>query len=64
MAFLYAPVLPAAADLLSGGGPVTDGYLKVWMGSDWQLKPVKVWTGSQWVQKPVKFWTGSQWTLA
>lgn len=57
MSFLYAPLLPAAADLLAT--PV--GYIKVWNGSLWVLKPVKYWTGTQWVQKPIKYWNGSQW---
>lgn len=42
----------------------TEGYIKYWNGSVWDLKPMKVWTGSAWVQKPVKFWNGSAWTLA
>jgi hypothetical protein len=39
------------------------GYIKVWTGSEWTLKPVKVWTGSSWIEKPVKFWNGSSWTI-
>jgi len=42
----------------------TAGYIKVWTGSTWDLKPVKYWTGSSWVQKPVKYWDGASWTLA
>lgn len=47
----------------TGGGGGTTGYIKVWNGSAWVLKPMKVWTGSAWVQKPVKFWNGSAWVL-
>lgn len=61
MSFLYSPILPAAAQLL---GATTAGYVKVWDGATWQLKPVKVWTGSQWVIKPMKFWDGASWTIA
>jgi hypothetical protein len=48
---------------LGGGGspPANDGYVKVWNGSAWVIKPVKVWTGAAWVIKPAKFWNGSAW---
>lgn len=61
MAWLYQPVTPAAPLLL---GTTTAGYIKVWDGAQWNLKPVKYWNGSQWIQKPLKFWDGAQWTLA
>lgn len=48
----------------STGGSGTSGYIKVWDGSGWVLKPVKVWNGSGWVIKPVKFWDGAAWTAA
>ena len=59
MAFIYQPLLPAAADLLST--PPTDGYVKYYTGSVWELKPMKLYIGGTWVTKPVKFWDGSQW---
>lgn len=40
------------------------GYIKVWTGSAWAVKPLKVWNGSAWVIKPIKHWTGSQWKLS
>ena len=43
--------------------PVGGGYIKVWSGSAWVLKPVKYWTGAAWVQKPLKYWDGAAWTL-
>lgn len=63
MSWLYQPLTPAAAEIQSTP-PSTAGYIKVWMGSDWQLKPCKIWDGGQWVIKPLKFWDGSQWVLA
>jgi hypothetical protein len=64
MSYIYSPLLPAAADLLSGGPVVSqDGYIKIWNGSQWVIKPVKVWNGSQWNIKPVKVWNGSQWLI-
>lgn len=54
---------PGTGVVLSSGGS-TAGYIKVWTGSAWVLKPVKVWTGSAWVIKPIKFWNGSSWVLA
>lgn len=57
--WFYQPLLPAAAQQLGAAG-----YVKVWDGAIWQLKPVKVWTGSQWVIKPMKFWDGAVWTIA
>lgn len=39
------------------------GYLKVWSGTEWVLKPLKVWSGTEWVIKPVKRWTGSIWEI-
>ena len=47
--------------LVTSGAPTTNGYIKVWTGSQWALKPAKVWDGSQWIQKPVKYWSGSVW---
>ncbi len=63
MSYLYAPLLPAAADLLSTPVASQDGYIKTWNGSQWIIKPVKVWNGSQWNIKPVKVWNGSQWLI-
>ena len=48
----------------STGGGGTSGYVKVWDGSAWVLKPVKVWNGSAWEIKPAKYWDGSAWVLA
>lgn len=59
MSFLYGPLLPASAQLLGAAG-----YIKVWTGASWELKPVKVWTGASWVIKPMKFWDGAVWTIA
>lgn len=36
--------------------------IKVWMGSDYQIKPVKTWSGSEWQTKPLKRWSGTNWT--
>jgi hypothetical protein len=60
---VYQPLVPAAAQLQASGGPgpSTDGYIKVWTGSAWELKPVKYWNGSTWAIKPVKYWNGSIW---
>jgi hypothetical protein len=58
--WIYQPLVPAAADLLSGGVVVT-GQIKVWTGAAWEAKPMKVWDGASWVTKPVKFWNGSAW---
>jgi hypothetical protein len=44
--------------------PPTTGYVKVWSGTAWDLKPVKVWNGSTWVTKQVKYWNGSAWVDA
>lgn len=44
-----------------GGGGGNPGYIKVWNGSAWVVKPVKVWNGAAWVIKPAKFWNGSAW---
>ena len=52
----WTPQEPAAAG--------TAGYINVWMGAAWVLKPVKVWTGAAWVIKPVKFWSGASWIPA
>ena len=63
MSWLYQPLLPAAAEIQST--PVTrTGYIKVWDGTSWVLKPMKYWDGSNWVIKPVKFYNGSTWVLA
>lgn len=37
------------------------GYIKVWDGVDWVLKPAKVWNGVEWTTKPLKIWNGSTW---
>lgn len=47
---------------VAAGG--TAGYVNVWNGAAWVLKPVKVWTGSAWIIKPAKFWNGAAWVLA
>lgn len=61
-ALAYQPLKPAAAQLQSGGAPPsTAGYINVWTGSAWSLKPVKVWNGTTWTTKPVKYWNGSSW---
>lgn len=60
--WVYQPVLPAAADLLSGSAPAPTGQIKVWTGAAWEAKPMKVWTGAAWETKPVKYWNGSAWT--
>lgn len=57
--WLYQPLLPASAEIQST--PATAGYIKVWTGAAWELKPVKVWNGSSWVIKPVNVWNGSSW---
>jgi len=61
MSFDFQPLLPASADLLAGAPPSTNGYIKVWLGSSWELKPVKYWTGAAWVQKPIKYYNGASW---
>jgi hypothetical protein len=62
MSWVFQPLLPAAAELESGGsGDPTAGYVKVWNGTAWVKKPVKVWNGTSWVIKPAKFWNGSTW---
>lgn len=63
MSWLYQPLIAAAADLLSGGEPPVGsaGYIKVWTGSQWAIKPVKEWNGSQWTIKPIKFYNGASW---
>jgi hypothetical protein len=60
--WVYQPLLPAAADLLAGGGGTT-GQIKVWTGAAWEAKPMKVWNGASWVTKPVKYWDGTQWVV-
>jgi hypothetical protein len=55
MSFLFQPLLPAAELLATNALP---GYVKIYMGSGpgWVYKPVKVWTGSQWEIKPAKWY--------
>lgn len=60
--FLYAPLLPAAAEIQATPTVNNIGYLKYWNGSLWLIKPVKYWNGTTWTQKPVKFWDGATWT--
>lgn len=61
--WLYQPLLPAAADLLST--PVTTtGQIKYYNGVTWTLKPVKYWDGATWTTKPLKHWNGTQWITA
>ena len=60
--WIYQPIIPAAAELLSGSAPPGNtGQIKVWTGAVWEAKPMKVWTGATWEIKPVKFWDGTQW---
>jgi hypothetical protein len=51
----------AFTDYFFPASDAINGYIKVWLGSSWQLKPVKYWTGSAWVQKPIKYFNGSSW---
>ena len=63
MSWAYTPLLPAAAEIEAV--PVTNtGYIKVWDGASWVLKPMKYWDGASWVIKPVKYYNGSTWVLA
>jgi len=39
------------------------GYIKVWNGTDWVLKPIKIWNGTSWIAKTAKFWNGSSWVI-
>ena len=57
--WLFQPLTPAAAQLLSGG----TGQIKYWDGAAWTPKPVKYWDGAAWVTKPVKYWNGAAWTI-
>ena len=61
MSWLFQPLTPASADLLSGD---TTGYIRVWMGSSWDLKPVYWYNGSSWELKPLKYWDGSDWSVS
>jgi hypothetical protein len=45
------------------GGAGIAGYVNIWGGSSWLLKPMKSWTGAVWAVKPVKFWNGTTWEL-
>jgi len=58
MSWAFQPLVPAAAQLVGAG------YINVYTGAGWELKPVKIWNGASWVQKPVKFWSGSDWVVA
>lgn len=51
--------------LLSAGAPPigNDGYLPVWNGTDWVLKPANAWTGSAWTVKPASYWNGTEWVV-
>jgi hypothetical protein len=40
--------------------PVSGG-IKVWLGSDWAIKPVKFWNNTTWIVKPLKFWDNNSW---
>lgn len=60
MALAYQPLLPAAAEIESA--IVSNGFIKVWLGSAWELKPVKYWNGASWIQKPILYWSGAAWT--
>lgn len=59
MSWAFQPLLPGGADLLSNQNNL--GYVKVWSGSTWIIKPVKFWNGSTWQIKPVKVWNGTSW---
>lgn len=61
MSLAYQPLLPASAEIESTPPPATNGFIKVWLGSAWELKPVKYWTGAAWVQKPILYWNGASW---
>lgn len=65
MSWSFTPLLPASAQLLSGGAPPPSnaGYIKVWNGSTWEYKPMKVWNGSAWEIKPVKYYNGASWVI-
>lgn len=63
MTWLYQPLLPAAAEIESTP-VVRTGFIKVWDGSIWVLKPVKYWNGASWLQKPIKYWNGASWITA
>lgn len=56
--WLYQPLLPDAAELLSTP-PGTTGQIKYWDGASWVAKPMKYWNGSTWTTKPVKYWNGA-----
>lgn len=45
----------------TGAAASPAGYVKVWDGSAWALRPVKVWSGSAWTVKPLKYQNGSGW---
>ena len=63
MSWIYQPILPASAELLSGSIVGNTGQIKVWDGASWTAKPMKVWNGATWTTKPVKYWDGTQWVL-
>jgi len=48
MSWAFQPVLPGGTQQLAATGTNFTGYVKVWSGSSWQIKPVKVWTGVSW----------------
>lgn len=61
MSWAFQPLLPGGANELATTGTNFTGYVKVWSGADWVIKPVKVWDGSQWVIKPAKYYNGATW---
>lgn len=40
----------------------TVGYMRVWTGLAWELRPLRMWDGTTWEVKTLRIFNGSTWS--